>query len=243
MIVKNKLLKKTSILLALTLLMSSLVYAENDVNVDGTGGVSGGTGGYSENSNYMWQNKSVRAARISLWDIENQTLVYGKIRDLVDYNTLSKSEVEKSRRLTTLTKPQIINMNYKYSKDGSKVERIADNIERYLDYQIDDIPLEETTFQTMGGTTLLYPESITFPDFYVTWTSDSHDGSDDTRLKHLKEWYSQDEHVEEILNAFSATEDIIEKYKNQKISILIEPLLYFGTNNNECEVRNENYGF
>ena len=200
-----KFIKKISILLVLALSLCNLVYAENDVNVDGTGGVSGGTGGYSENSNYMWQDKTVRAARVSLWNIENQTLVNNKIMDLVDYSRISKSDVEKARRLTTLSKPQIINMNYKYSKDGNDFERIANNIAGYLDYQIDGIPLEETDYDTMGTHgNYLYPESITFPDFYVTWTSDSHDGSDDTRLKHLKEWYSQDEHVEEILNAFSA---------------------------------------
>ena len=223
MIIKNKLKKTIAILLILTLCLISFVYADNDnvANVDGSGGVSGGVGGYNENKNYMWQDKNVRAARVSLWDIENQTLVYGLTKDLIDYNTLSKSEVEKVRRLTKLTKPQIISMDYKYSSKGNKVECINDNIDNYLNYQIKGFPLEETTYQTMSNPNTLYPESITFPDFYVTWTSDSHDGSDDTRLKHLKEWYSQDEHVEEILNAFSATEDVIEKYKNQKISLII----------------------
>ena len=202
MIIKNKLLKRVSVLLVLALSLCNLVYADNDnvANVDGSGGVSGGVGGYNENKNYMWQDKSVRAARVSLWDIENQTLVYGLTKDLIDYNTLPKSEVEKVRRLTKMPKPQIIDLNYKYERNGI----IDSNITNYLEYQVKGAPLEETTYQTMSNPDTLYPESITFPDFYVTWTSDSHDGSDDTRLKHLKEWYSQDEHVEEILNAFSA---------------------------------------
>ena len=231
---KNRFIKNIAIILILTMTLCNLVFAENDVNVNGTDGFDdGGIGGNS----YMFIDTDVSAARISLWDIEKQTIVEGnKVRDLVDYSRISRSEVESARRLSVLTKPQIIAMNYKYEKKSP----IYKNIEGYLQYQVDDLPLEDTDYDTMdiGNGYFLYSESVTFPEFLVRGTHvlDTQE-LEKSRIKKLKEWYSKDEKVEEILNAFSVPEDVIEKYKEQKISILVEPLLYFGIKEGEYTIQ------
>ena len=110
--IKNKLKRVLSIVLILSLIFTCFIsFADDeiDVNVDGGEGV-GYEGGGAGNNNLIKANLEIKGARVSLWDVETQEKI-GDIRDMVDFSKKPYEEVSKFRRLSSLTKPEIMELN------------------------------------------------------------------------------------------------------------------------------------
>ena len=109
--INNKIQKIISIVLIISVAFNGNImnFADGiDVNVSGGEG-EGYTGGGAGDSNAIVGDLELKAARVSLWDVEKQELL--ERLDMADFSRKSYEEVSKFRRLSGLTKPEIMSLN------------------------------------------------------------------------------------------------------------------------------------
>ena len=279
----NRFKKTISVILIVSLISCNFIsFADNiDVNVSGGDGV-----GYNINGDggelAILGDLEIKGARVSLWDVEKQELV--ERIDMVDFTKKSYEEVSKFRRLSGLTKPEIMKLNEKLTdkmqgnvddyitKDTGYIDSKNFNItyESYkanynekkalLDIETDeekknDIANEvenlrkvleslenekdkykyEPYYDEMGK--YLCSESIEFPEIYMKGVNTSHideeraeefvKEKENKRIEGIKNFYKNEENTYRLISQFSNEESTIEKFKEGKICILLEPLLCF----------------
>lgn len=106
----NKLIRIFSTILIISLVFGNYASFSDDidVNVDGGEGV-GYEGGGAGDNNLIKANLDIKGARVSLWDVEKQELL--ERIDMADFSKKPCEEVSKFRRLSSLTKPEIMELN------------------------------------------------------------------------------------------------------------------------------------
>ena len=136
----NKLIRIFSTILIISLVFGNYASFSDDidVNVDGGEGVGYEGGGAGEN-NLIKANLEIKGARVSLWDVETQEKI-GNIWDMVDFSQKSYNEVSKFRRLSSLTKLEIMALNEQIN------DTMEDNIKDYT--RTKDGYIDSKTFMT-----------------------------------------------------------------------------------------------
>ncbi len=133
---KNKINKIVSILLIVSLIFCSFMSFADGIDVNVSGGEGEGyTGGGTGGNNAIVGDLELKGARVSLWDVETQERI-GDARDMVDFSKKSYEEVSKFRRLSGLTKPEIMSLNE--NLNSKMIDNINDyNLkeEGYIDYK------------------------------------------------------------------------------------------------------------
>ena len=133
---KNKINKIVSILLIVSLIFCSFMSFADGIDVNVSGGEGEGyTGGGAGGSNAIVGDLELKGARVSLWDVETQEKI-GDARDMVDFSRKSYEEVSKFRRLSGLTKPQIMSLNENTSDTMDKnIKDYTKKEKGYIDYK------------------------------------------------------------------------------------------------------------
>ena len=190
----------------------------NDVNVSGVD--------YEVNANWSGDNDPNKVgkhhvleglqrpeqigARVSLYDIESQDLI----------NTLDfVSDYEKCknyRRVSKYSKTEIISLN-------GNIDEIEDNI-------------KEDSKATLEKN--LVKANMSFPNFFNTSVMGGSGGG--YTASKIKKFYEKDEEVEKLLKNFPNKKEIWNKFKERKITILIEPLISV---TNKWHELNDTYAF
>ena len=192
----------------------------NDVNVSGVD--------YEVNANWSGDNDPNKVgkhpvlkglqrpeqigARVSLYDIDSQDLIH--VKDFVS----NYEKCKNYRRVSEYSKTEIISLNGNI--DNTKLK---DNIKEDSEAILEDNLVEA---------------NMSFPNFFNTSVMGGSGGGYTASV--IKEFYEKDEEVEKLVNSFPNKDETWKKFKERKITILIEPMIAV---TNKWHESNDTYAF